>query len=265
MRPPEGADYIPTSDPDILLFEVNDAHWYFSLSKEVWCKSVTAITGMYPKGEGFMRWLARQGSLENADQEKEAGGDRGTALHSGAVSLHSGETIRRTEFAPEVWTHLVSLVNWHERYKPETIAVENVVYDLRRRIAGTLDYACLIDGVPTVVDFKSSKYIYEPAKIQSDQYGHLWNSMGREPKIEQVGVVRTATKHKAGFEFWCEKLSDRRKKLFSCLHWIQHDFDPTMEPSFPEPLPDTLSLSDVAVNEDSEAVAVEGNGAERRK
>lgn len=242
MKPPEKADYIPTSDEEVRLYEVNDAHWYYHVSKEIWMKSVTAITGVYPKGYGFYAWLARQGSLENADQEKDAGGDRGSAFHSGAVEMQTGETIRQKDYPPDAWEHLISLKAWHDKYQPENIAIESVVYNLRRRVAGTLDYACYLDGVPTIIDYKTSKYIYESARIQSDQYGWLWNQLGREPKIEQVGVVRTGSKHKCGYEFWVEPISERRKKLFNCLHWIQHDFDPTMEPKFPKEPPKELSL-----------------------
>lgn len=109
---PPGFPYIPTSDPNVLLFEVNDQHFYWIISARQWDTSVTKHTNVYPKGFGFYSWLSKQGSMENADQVKEAGADRGTAVHSGIASLLRGDALKRTEFTDEAWTHLITFVNW---------------------------------------------------------------------------------------------------------------------------------------------------------
>jgi hypothetical protein len=86
--------------------------------------------------------------------------------------------------------------------------------------------------------------------------------MGREPKIEQVGVLRTNSKHKKGFEFWIDDLSERRRKLMNCLHWISYDAESTLEPTFPAPMREALSLTEpCALNRFSQkSIFQEGNG-----
>ena len=247
----EGFEYIPTSDPLVILYEICGEHWYWHMGEKVWMRSVTNITGSYPKGEGFYRWLARQGSLEKADEEKEAGGDRGTAVHSGIGSLLRGETLKRVEFPEEAWPHLRTFVNWYEDTRPTVLANEKVVYDLRRRIAGTLDLLIEVDGRIGVVDEKTAKYIYRSAEHQSNEYAVLLNNMQDEIRADFAGVLRTNSKHRRGYEYKVWDVCEKMHKVFVGMHFVQHDFDPRMEPQFPEQPPRELVLPQDDISEPS--------------
>ena len=254
---------IKTSDENVLLYEVNDQHFYLHVPTKTWMRSVTSITGVYPKGIGFYRWLSSKGSLEAADQEKEAGGDRGTSVHSGISSLIAGEKIRQKDFPENAWPHLLAFKNWHDDHQPKYLANEVVVYDVRRRIAGTLDILAEINGKIGVIDEKTAKYIYRAAEHQSNEYAHLLNQMQGDTKVEFAAVLRTNSKHRRRYEYKQWDVSKKMHKVFVSMHFVAHDFDSTMEPTFPAEVPDTISLSDVERNEDTGSVAVEGNGAER--
>jgi len=248
---PPNVSVIPTTEPDILLIEYGGRHWYWSISKEQWMWSVTHPLNSYPKGIGLTIWQIQQGSYENAQQALHDAAERGTAVHSGIADLLRGKTLTRREFTEEAWSYLPPFVNWYEDHKPEVFASEATVYDYRRRLAGTLDIGCTINGKPTVVDAKTSKNIYPTHQIQVNEYATMWNAMGLEPKIEQAAVLRLKSRHRRGYEFKIEDLSERRHKIFTCLHWIAHDADPSMEPTFTDPPPDELSL-DLSVGSSSQ-------------
>ena len=49
----DGFEYIPTSDSLVVLYEINGEHWYWHMGEKTWMRSVTNITGSYPKTRGL--------------------------------------------------------------------------------------------------------------------------------------------------------------------------------------------------------------------
>lgn len=88
-----------------------------------------------------------------------------------------------------------ALIAWHEQYDALPIAVERTLVSVKHRYAGTVD---LIDQTPAglvrVIDYKTSKRIYETHYIQGDAYALAWDEMnetrGEQPRVDQIVVVR---------------------------------------------------------------------------
>ncbi len=58
---------------------------------------------------------------------------------------------------------------------------EQTVWSRTHRYAGTLDLVAYVDGVRTLIDFKTSKAIYAEAHLQNVAYQVALAEMGHEP------------------------------------------------------------------------------------
>ena len=229
----------------ITRYDLYNRRWYFHQPSETWMRSVTDITGLYPAGEGLLRWQCSHGSYDKMMESLNQAAERGTAVHSGIERLLNGAIINRDEFTAECWKHLCSFNTWFTGHRPEIKAIEEAVYSLRRRVAGTLDLRCVLDGKHTVIDVKTGSGIYRSHEIQVNQYAKLFEEAHQgngEAPIEQVGILRTGSKHRVGFEFRVWPVDEALHKIFVHLHHLDYDLDPTMVPRLPKKQPTELSL-----------------------
>jgi ATP-dependent exoDNAse (exonuclease V) beta subunit len=60
--------------------------------------------------------------------------------------------------------------NWKAEAKPEIIATETTIFSDIHGYAGTVDCICRIDGVPYVIDFKTSKQVWHEYELQISAY-----------------------------------------------------------------------------------------------
>lgn len=143
--------------------------------------SVTWISGYYPKNDRFIRWVGRVGT-EQADEAKEAGGEKGSKAHQAIKVLLQGGTIdcqlsmfedrdgRQSPLNAAEIECVMSFIDWLEKTRPEIIAFEFTVWSEKYRYAGTVDLYCRIKGIPWIVDFKVSSQIYPSMEIQVSAY-----------------------------------------------------------------------------------------------
>ncbi len=218
----------------VLLYEIHGQHHYKHVPSGTWMRSVSRITKLYPPGEGLTRWMCSHGSFDRMQEELQKSALRGTTVHKGIQSLLGGQSLSRDDYDAECWKHLSSFLKWYLDHSPHVHAVEETVYDLRRRIAGTLDLRCSIKGVHTVVDFKTSSGIYRNMELQCNEYGWLFNECHKNGHpVEQIAILRTASRHKASYEFKTWKPCDQMHKVFVHLHHIDFDTDPELTPRIP--------------------------------
>lgn len=172
----------------------SDERWYLKKSEDEASglptykavPSATWIAGHYPKGVEFYKWLANTGWNE-AEEIKVAAGDKGSKVHLAIEKILKGEEFRidtkvqdksRGSELETVYSELSfgellcvkSFVDWFNEVKPEVIATERTVFSDIHNFAGTVDFVCRIDGVPYVVDFKTSKYIWREYELQVSAY-----------------------------------------------------------------------------------------------
>lgn len=75
-----------------------------------------------------------------------------------------------------------SYYEWKKRHKLEPILLETPLVSERYRYGGTPDYFGLVDGIPTVVDYKSGKGIFEDYYYQLCGYWKLLRENGYKAK-----------------------------------------------------------------------------------
>ncbi len=188
----------------IIQITTYDERWYAKgvedeetgLPKYRFYPSVTWITSYYPKGIGFMKWLAQKG-WDEAELAKEEAGAKGYKVHLGASALLQGETITTSECIPpefgaepeplkaDEYECLMSLVGWVNSLENfEVIAVEYTAFNEAEKYAGTIDLICRINGQLYLVDFKISNQIWPEYELQLSGYFHL------EVDLEKLGIKK---------------------------------------------------------------------------
>lgn len=175
---------------------IADERWYSNENKDgeiVWVPSVTWISGKYPKGTQFYKWLAQKG-WDEAEAIKSAAGDKGSKVHYAVTDLINGlelnldakytnpSTGLEEELTLEEWECLMSFVSWFNEVQPKTIANEFVVFG--DSYAGTVDYLCEIDGERYLIDFKTSQQVWAEYELQVSAYKHALADRIRYQEIE---------------------------------------------------------------------------------
>jgi len=215
---------IVKKDGDILQITTVDERWYVKEVDKVniFVPSVTWITGFYPKGVEFYKWLASKGWDESI-AIRDAAGSRGSKVHYAVDDLIKGNEVKMTDkyFNPKTeqpeelevdeYQCLMSFVAWCEEYNPEFIFSEVTFFT--DKFAGTIDCICKIKNKKTgldefyLVDWKTSKSIWPSMQLQLSAYkkGALnipeINSKVDMSNIKLAILQLGYTRNKKGFKF----------------------------------------------------------------
>lgn len=174
---------------------------------DVWDDEAGAITPM-SRGEFLAATLAKLGEVKAHQKALAVAGDIGTQVHQRiewtmkqALGIAVGPEPAVSDAAEwafmafEAWAHRVNL-------KP--LMAEEVLHSHIHGYAGTMDLLAEVEGVLTLIDFKTGKSIYPEAFLQSAAYQVALVEMGhpmpaaalilRLPKVEtdpafEVGIV----------------------------------------------------------------------------
>lgn len=166
-----------------------DERWYCKpgeskttgLPEFIFYPSSTWISGYYPKGIAFYKWLADKGWNE-AEAIKQAAGNKGSIVHQAIESLEKmgtlpiealflhPETKDPKSLSTEEIDCIFSFTKWHKEVNPQVLAIEMTIFG--DGYAGTLDRIYRINGQIYIVDFKTSQYIWEEMKLQISSYNN---------------------------------------------------------------------------------------------
>ena len=86
------------------------------------------------------------------------------------------------------WAYM-AFEDWAKSVHLKPLAIEQVVFSTRHEFAGTLDLLAEINGVVTVVDFKTGKSIYAESHLQNVAYRVALAEMG-QARATQGLIVR---------------------------------------------------------------------------
>jgi PD-(D/E)XK nuclease superfamily len=133
---------------------------------------------------------------EGAEAKRDAGADRGTAIHE-ALRLYCSEgTVPKVgDFPGEVRGYVQGLCRWLIETQPEPLGVEQIVGSPTHGYAGRFDLLANIDGRRSLVDLKTSARVYAEHHLQTAAYMLALEECGEEPAergvIVAVGVDGT--------------------------------------------------------------------------
>jgi hypothetical protein len=178
-------------------------------------ESVLSVTGVAAPKPGLVYWAAKVAaehfrdrvqpgkSLDEIEiQEIFDGAKKAHAAISkkaasiGSLAHAACETFARTGVEdypvnPQARASFETFLGWWKDHKVRVNRAEQKVYSVTHRYAGTADLFCEVDGVPCVVDLKTSGAIYDDYLMQLAAYAHAMNEeLGDSSMYADGWIVR---------------------------------------------------------------------------
>ena len=176
--------------------------------------SVTTILGILAK-PALINWAAKQGAkavlkdpvmydspqaaaaaIYTIDGEKAT--DRGIAAHKVAED-YAKAIIKGTQdkFNSDN-PYFPSIKAFFEQMRPDPVAIEVVLFNSEHQYAGTCDLLAGIGGKLALIDFKTSKYVYEDMQLQLAAYANCDTGIledgtrfaAQRPDIQAIVLLR---------------------------------------------------------------------------
>lgn len=107
-------------------------------------------------------------------------------------------------------------LDWKKQHTIEPIVLEYGMVSEKYQFGGTIDSYCLLDGVLTLIDYKTCKALYPEHFIQVSAYRQLLRENGHE--LKNSAILRVGRDELEGFEFY--KIS--AKKMSYCWKLFKH-------------------------------------------
>lgn len=142
------------------LISIYLANWQLDISAQFVIENIKQISEMEPV-------LAKELIIAASTKIKNKAGNRGTKLHEWICSKDD------KYITEEIAGYCEQYKKWVEKYEVDTRESEIVCYtDKPFAYAGTIDAICIIDGKKWIIDFKTSRRIYNHTWLQLIAYGN---------------------------------------------------------------------------------------------
>jgi CRISPR/Cas system-associated exonuclease Cas4 (RecB family) len=176
--------------------------------------SITTVLGVLSKA-GIAAWRARVGD-EEANKISHRASTRGTAVHDIVEKYLDNEEL------PEVLPHITASLS---NLKPSLsrigriFAQESPLYSKHLGVAGRVDCVGEYDGVPSIIDFKTSKKIKKKEWItsyfmQAAAYAIMWEERTGMPITNLVIIMDVDNE---SHQIYVEHLDNWTEKLFETI------------------------------------------------
>ena len=155
--------------------------------------SITTLLHSLPLPPGLVEWKKKVGD-DVANYMMRAGGARGTMLHRAVESYLSNKPMPniKQEYgvtAAGLFELMIPLLNHIDNIR----ATEQAIYSTALQIAGTTDCVAEFDGLLSIIDFKTKRYMVNEESIsdwliQTTFYAIAWEELTGQ-KIEQIVII----------------------------------------------------------------------------
>ena len=201
------------------LKNVSRAHIRYKTSDGKVVPGATTITGLLNKPY-LIKWANNLG-LEGIDSSTytDEAAKTGTLAHAMIQADLQHETLDPFLYSPVqvdlAENSVLSYFEWKKRHDIKPIWCETPFVSDRMKYGGTVDCYCILDGKPTLLDFKTGKAIYEEYFVQLAAYAELLRENGYE--VEECRILRVGRDATEGFEE--RSVADTRKwfEIFQSL------------------------------------------------
>lgn len=181
---------------------------------------VTTIIGILSK-PALIHWAWDLG-CKGIDYRKERDNkaDIGMLAHLMILEYLKGEKFDYSEYSKadidKAENCLLSFYEWLKHSRLEAIQVETPLVSNLYGYGGTIDCYGLLNNKPTLIDFKTSKSIYDEMFYQVAAYKQLL--LEHKKEVSQVRIVRIGRDETEGFEeHKVDNLDDYWNIFFHCL------------------------------------------------
>ncbi len=194
------------------------SHRYKLDGEKPYLTSVTAITGLLDKSRALVYWavnldfdwleerlsdedetadifpLIDEAKKQHTIKKKEAA-DFGTQIHEfaeqfGKYKLGECEMpVLDKNASQEVKNGIQAFIQWYNDNDVEFIACERMVYSKKHNYVGLLDAFCKVNGELTIVDYKSSKGIYNEMLYQVAAYRAAYNEESPNGEFVEKSII----------------------------------------------------------------------------
>lgn len=178
------------------------AHIVYKLASGKRVAGVTTILNVINK-PALIKWandLGLQGIDSTTYVDNLA--DIGTLGHSMIMSHLTGRELGTEGYTKEqidlAENSFISYLNWEEQHTVEPILVETPLVSEQYKYGGTLDLLAVVDGVDTLIDFKTGKALYPEHSIQVAAYWMLAVEHGYS--VNEGLILRIGRDEDEGFE-----------------------------------------------------------------
>ena len=191
--------------------EVSKAHTIYKMTDGTRVPGATTITGLLNKPY-LVTWANKLG-LDGIDSSKytDEAAKVGTLAHEMIQCNLQNMEPDLSVFSPVqvdlAENAILSFFEWKKQHTIEPILCETAMVSDSKRFGGTCDCYCKLDGIPTLLDFKTGKAIYEEYFVQVAAYKELLIENGYP--VEQVMILRVGRDETEGFEH--RSITDTRK------------------------------------------------------
>ena len=142
--------------------------------------SITRVTGMLTE-DSIKQWRSRVGN-EEANKISTKAANRGTRIHTLCENFLQGKPVEPDMFDVEFWNEFKPYVD-----KIDNIhALESKLYSDKLQVAGTVDCIGDYEGIPNIIDFKTSG---NPKDINSIQHYFLQATAYSVMFEELTGII----------------------------------------------------------------------------
>lgn len=178
------------------------AHTVYRLADGTRVPGVTTFLGVLNK-PALIKWANNLG-LQGIDSTKYVDNlaDAGTLAHEMILVYYSKESIDLAGYTGEqvglATNSFKSFLAWAEPYEIVPILIETPLVSELYRFGGTPDLLATIDGVATLVDFKTGKALYPENHIQVAAYRQL--ILEHDYAVDDVRILRIGRTEDEGFE-----------------------------------------------------------------
>lgn len=161
--------------------DIFNERWYRHPETGKFYRSVTTILGIIDKGYAYDEWLKNNG--HNAEILVDRAGKFGTEFHHLVELFLHGETVKYFDLthlgertATELWERFNLWIDFwkelNEKYKVEykETGIEHITYSEEFEFAGTIDFICRLDGVLTIMDWKTGNQVGNKESLQINAY-----------------------------------------------------------------------------------------------
>lgn len=114
--------------------------------------------------------------------------ERGDLFHALAAAYAQGLWI--PEVPENVQGYFVSFQNWFDRYVTRVFCTERRLFHDKLKYHGTPDIICLVNGVPTLIDWKTPNNSQKSWRLQIAAYKSL---ASHNPDVAPIEVERVGT------------------------------------------------------------------------
>ena len=178
------------------------AHIRYKLDDGTKVPGVTTVLGILNK-PALVKWANNLG-LQGIDSTKyrDEMADIGTLAHQMIVDYFNKVETDTTDYSKNqidlAENCLLSFWEWEKGHKIEVIMAEAQLVSPHYGYGGTIDCYCMLDGKPTLLDFKTGKAIYPEMLYQLAAYVELLTEDGK--LIEATRILRIGRDADEGFE-----------------------------------------------------------------